>query len=233
MRVASLVIRESIMSVDSTAGATPSPREPAAAIPQDTWMGCLHCDALQRPVLLPEGGAAHCYRCGAGLYRAPRDGLERAAAFSVAALVLFLVANLFPVLELQLAGASTQTTLFGAVTALMSQGMNVVAVIVFLTTMVFPLLQLLAMCALLVPVVLGRSTGYLPELFRIAHLLRPWSMLEVFLLGALVALSKLGNLATAVPGVALLSLGGMVMASAAAHANFDPHQLWARLGQRA
>jgi paraquat-inducible protein A len=220
------------MSVDSAATATPDASQQADLIPQDAWIGCLHCDALQRPVSLPEGGSAHCYRCGAGLYRAPRDGINRAAACSMAALILFLVANAFPVLELQLAGTGTQTTLFGAVAALIQQGMESVAGLVFLTTIAFPLLQLLGMCALLVPVALGRSMTYQPELFRLIHTLRPWAMVEVFLLGTLVALSKLGKLATAVPGIALWSLCAMVLVSAAAYASFDAHQLWARLGQR-
>jgi paraquat-inducible protein A len=220
------------MNVDSAAGAIPRVSDDAHPVPQDAWIGCLHCDALQRPSLLPAGAGAHCYRCGAGLYRAPRDGIERAAAFSVAALILFVVANAFPILKLQLAGTGTQTTLLGAVTALTRQDMDIVAMLVLLTTLVFPVLQLVGMCALLVPVALGRSDALLPQVFRLVHSLRPWAMVEVFLLGTLVALSKLGNIATAVPGIALWSLGATVLASAAAHANFDAHQLWARLGQR-
>jgi paraquat-inducible protein A len=104
-----------------------------------------------------------------------------------------------------------------------------VAVLVWATTIVMPGLDIAAMLYLLLPLHLGlRLPGVVP-VFRMLHAVRPWGMVEVFILGVLVTLVKLAHLAHAIPGVALWALVALMFTIAAAAASFDDHEFWRRL----
>jgi paraquat-inducible protein A len=190
-------------------------------------IACHECDLLQREGPLPEGGKALCVRCGALLYRSHPRSVERTLAFALAASVLFAIANLFPIVSLELQGQRVDATLFGAVHALYGQGMELVAALVFVTAIAMPALELAALCYLLTPVRLGRAAPRVGPVLRLLQAVRPWCMVEVFMLGVLVALVKLAHVASAVPGVALWSLGALMLLLAAVAASFDPRTLWA------
>src|SRR4030095_12027361 len=164
---------------------------------------CHDCDLLQREVPLAPGGTARCPRCGAVLYRRKPNGLDRTLAYSMGAAVLFLIANAFPIVGLEAAGHHT--------------------------TILMPGLEIAALLYLLLPLKLGRVPRGLPAVFRLVHAVRPWGMVEVFMLGTLVALTKLAHLASVVPGIALFSFGGLMFLVAAAAASFDTHALWERV----
>ena len=192
-------------------------------------IACHECDLLQREVQLPPGGTARCTRCGAVLYRNTRDGLDRTLAYALGAAVLFLVANAFPIVGLDAQGNHTSTTLFGTVRALHEDGMTSVAGLVFVTTILMPALNIGALLYMLLPLKLGRVPRGLPAVFRLVDAVRPWGMVEVFMLGTLVALTKLAALASVVPGIALWSFGALMFLVAAAAAAFDSHAFWARV----
>ena len=178
---------------------------------------------------LPPGGVARCRRCRGVLYRSKPGGLDRTLAFSLGAAVLFVLANAFPIVGLEAAGHHSSTTLFGAVRTLYDQEMESVAGLVFVTTMLMPALGIGAFLYMLLPLKLGRVPHGLPAVFRVMHAVRPWGMVEVFMLGTLVALTKLAGLASVVPGVALWSFGVLMILVAAAAASFDTHEFWARV----
>jgi paraquat-inducible protein A len=190
---------------------------------------CHDCDLLQREVPLALGGTARCPRCGAVLYRRKVNGLDRTLAYSMGAAVLFVIANCFPIVGLEAAGHHSSTTLFGTVRQLYDGDMTSVAGLVFTTTILMPALEIAALLYLLLPLKLGRVPSGLPAVFRLVHAVRPWGMVEVFMLGTLVALTKLAHLASVVPGIALFSFGGLMFLVAAAAASFDTHALWERV----
>jgi paraquat-inducible protein A len=192
-------------------------------------LACHECDLLQREAVLAPGGTAHCPRCGAVLYRNTPDGLDRTLAYALGAAVLFLVANAFPIVGLDAQGNRTSTTLFGTVRALYDSDMASVAALVFVTTILMPALNIGALLYMLLPLKLGRVPRGLPAVFRLVDAVRPWGMVEVFMLGTLVALTKLAALASVVPGIALWSFGALMFLVAAAAASFDSHALWARV----
>ncbi|GAB3396407.1 paraquat-inducible protein A [Azotobacter armeniacus] len=192
-------------------------------------IACHECDLLQREPRLPEGGVARCQRCGATLFRSRPQSTERALAFTLGALLLFLIANVFPIVGLKLSGDFVQTTLLGAAQVMYRHDMRLVAGLVLTTTFAAPLAQMLAMIYLLLPARLKRQPPHARLVFRGMTLVQPWGMLEVFVLGILVALVKLAHLATVVPGVALWSFGGVMLLMAAATSSFDARDLWARL----
>jgi len=196
-------------------------------------IACHECDLVQRVPRPRVGSAVCCRRCAAQLYRVTRDGLDRCLAMTLAAGVLYLVANEFPIVTLEMQGRRTATTLFGAVRALYAQDMQLVAALVFFTTILVPALELMAMTWMLAPLRFSRIAPGLSIAYRWTRTARPWGMIEVFMLGVLVSLAKLAHVATVDPGIALWSFGALVMLLAAAASTFDPRELWARVEQLA
>lgn len=192
-------------------------------------IACHECDLLQREVALPRGGVLRCGRCGAELCRSHPDSFERTLALTAAAIVLFAIANSFPIVGLKLQGQVIQTTLFHTVQTLWVEDMRSVGTLVFVTTMLIPALQLAALTYLLLPLRLGRAPRHFALVFRVLHAVRPWGMVEVFMLGVLVSLVKLAHLASVAPGIALWSFAALMFLMAALSAVFDPRDLWARM----
>jgi paraquat-inducible protein A len=192
-------------------------------------MACHECDLLQREVRLSRGGTARCQRCGAILYRDIPNGLDRALAFAVAAAVVFVVANSFPIIGLEAQGHRTSTTLYGAVQTLHSQYMTSVAALVFVTTILVPALDIGAMLYLLAPLKAGRLPHGWTTVFRMVQAVRPWGMVEVFMLGTLVSVAKLAHLAHLVPDVGLWAFAALMVLLALTASSFDPHSLWERV----
>jgi paraquat-inducible protein A len=191
-------------------------------------IACHECDLLQREVPLPAGGVVHCRRCGAEQYRSHPDSFERTLAYTLAAIVLFAIANAFPIVGLKLEGQVIQTTLFHTVRILYDEDMKLLAALVFATTILMPALELFAMAYLLVPLKLGRAPPYFALVFRALQAIGPWGMVEVLMLGVLVSMVKLAHLAKVVPGIALWTLAALMLLYAAIAATFDPRELWAK-----
>ncbi|QYD68333.1 paraquat-inducible protein A [Paraburkholderia edwinii] len=192
-------------------------------------IACHECDLLQYEKPLLRGATARCARCGAELYRHQPNSIDRALAYTLGAVILFAVANAFPIVGLSVKGDLVETSLIGAADALYRDGMWPIAGLVFVTTVVMPLLQMLAMIYLLLPLWLGRVPLAHNLAFHLLHLARPWAMVEVLILGMLVALVKLAVIASVVPGVSLWAFGAVMVLLAAAASAFDPRECWARI----
>jgi paraquat-inducible protein A len=192
------------------------------------WV-CHDCDALQREVLLKPGATAQCWRCAAVLRRPVPRTLDRTLALTIAAAVVFVIASAFPLVSLDMQGQTHSTSLWGAVATLWEQDARLLAALVFTTTQALPALELAVLIWLLAPLVRQRRPLGGPWLLRALAALRPWGMVEVFVLGVLVALVKMTSIATVVPGVALWAFGALIVLFASAVATFDPHAAWQRL----
>jgi paraquat-inducible protein A len=199
-------------------------------MPAASLIACHECDLLQREPHLPDGGVARCGRCGATLFRSHPESLDRALAFTLGALFLFVIANLYPIVGLSINGDLIQATLFGTVQILYRDDMALVAGLVFFTAFLTPLLQMLATLHLLLPLRLARLPQNPNIAFHVLTTVRPWVMIEVFVLGILVSLVKLAHMAAVIPGIALWSFVGVMLLLAAAGTSFDPRELWAKLG---
>ncbi len=187
---------------------------------------CPECDLLQRKVLLSRGEAARCRRCGAVLYRSFSQSLDRTAALLFAAAIVFLIANANPIVLLEAQGIQNSTTMFGAVRALMNQGMPIVSLLVFFTAVLAPALEIGAMIYLILPLRNGHVPVGFSLIFRIVHAIKHWNMVEVFMLALLVALVKLSMFADVVPALALWSYAVFTVLLTAAWTCFDPHEIW-------
>ena len=193
---------------------------------------CESCDAVCQRVPLREREIARCPRCGVELDRHAGFQQARILPLTVASLIVFAIANLFPIVEIALRGLRSETTLAGAVIALAGDGRSLLALLVLATTLLLPLLHLLILLWLLVPLRWGRGrrvAGFAP-LVQTMQALRPWGMIDIFLLGVLVAIIKLSSMATVLPGPALWAFMALTVLLTMVTA-FDPRRLWEMVDQ--
>ena len=188
-------------------------------------VACEYCDAVYQRAALAPGERALCLRCGGQLYRESARTYRHLLPLVITALILFLISNAFPIVEMDLKGVRTQTTLLGAVQALYADHMSLVAALVFATTILFPLSEMLMMVYLLVPMSGHHMPAGFDRIVRGIRQTRPWGMIEVFMIGVLVTLVKLSSMAQVLPGIALWSFGALVVVLAAM-LSFDPRDLW-------
>lgn len=198
-------------------------------MPVSHLVACECCDLLHRLGAVPQGHTAKCRRCGDVLRRRPRNGAERTLALALASAVLFVVANSFPFLAFDMRGLTTQTTLLTGVIDLWQGGKEEIAALVFLTIELAPLAQIALLVWVLAPLRFGRRPWQLPLAFRLLRHAQTWSMLEVFMIGILVAIVKLLAMASVVPGVALWSFVLLMLVLSGAIVNFDPEEVWEKL----
>lgn len=189
---------------------------------------CHECDLIHRIQPLPPGGTAKCSRCGAVLHSHKKNSLDRTLALTIAGLTLFALANAFPFLSMKIQAQVQESVLFTGILELYAEGRRAVSLLVLFTTIVAPLVQLLGLLYVLLPLKFNRRPLMLAQVFRIVQTISPWSMLEVFMLGILVSVVKLADMATIVPGISLFAFMGLIFVLAASAASLDPHLIWER-----
>ena len=192
-------------------------------------LACLQCDLVQRLPDLEPGGSARCVRCDRELWRRREDSLNRTLALTLAAAVLYVIANTTPMLGLSAVGHHASTTVFGGALQLWRDNEKIVAALVMFAAVIAPALQVGFMLLIVTAAHVERPPHWVATLLRHHPLTRTWSMIEVMLVGVLVALIKIAELATVIPGLALFTLGVLVLVFAAIQANFDPRDVWDRV----
>lgn len=194
-------------------------------------IACGTCGLAQRVEPLKPGLVAECSRCRWTLQKRPADSIGRTAAFSLAALVLYVPANIYPILRMTYYAASSENTVWDGCVRLFEDGQWLVAGVVFSASILIPLLKLLALFFLVLTAKF-RSTRWQRErtcIYKTINVIGPWAMLDVFLLAILVALVKLQQIATVVPGPGLLAFTGVVVLTILASASFDPKLIWSEM----
>jgi len=192
-------------------------------------VACHFCDALQESPRLREGDAAYCCTCGNKLYRNRPHSLAHATGFSLAALVFMGMAHTFPFLTMKAGSASTKLTLVESVRVFMAEGDYLLATAVTFFTIIAPLVLMGGLLYVAAPLRHGIALPGATWVARTFQQIEPWSMLEVFLLGLIVSLLKLGHLADLSYDPGLWALGALVLCIAAAMGGMDRMELWDRL----
>lgn len=165
------------------------------------------------------------------LYRSSPRSLDNSLAFALAAAVLFVIANIYPLLGIEIQDNPNATHLFGAVRYLWNHEMHLISSLVFVTAIVIPGLEIAMIVYLLLPLRFRVVPAGLPLILRVLQNIKPWGMVEVFMLGILVSLVKLKGTSTIIPGVALWSFGGLTLMLAAVASSFNPRDVWIRIEQ--
>jgi paraquat-inducible protein A len=187
---------------------------------------CPACDLAHRLTAAPASGRRQCARCRAPLQRPENAAIDTAIALAMCSLVLLLLSNAYPLVAMQVNGSSRDTTLIGAALGLFAQGFTSLGALVFLTTVVAPLLQIVTLLYVLIPLWRRRRALRQRIALRVLTRVRSWNFMEVFMLGALVALVRLSNFAHIVPGISLWSCALLMLCLSALTGVTSTEQLW-------
>lgn len=197
-------------------------------VSMDKLLACPVCGLVQTAPEPEPDSLAVCSRCGALLLNRKQNSLEQTLAFTLAALILYVPANLYPILRMEWYGAYSENTVWQGCQKLFEDGQWLVAAIVFLASIMIPLLKLLGLFFLVASrrFHVARWQREQAWVYRFIDVIGPWAMLDVFLLSVLVALVKLGQLATVLPGPGLFAFTAVVVLTILATARFDPRMIW-------
>lgn len=192
------------------------------------FMICHACRLAVHSGPVPPGAHAHCPRCGSALHLRKPQSLARTWALMLTAYILYIPANMLPVMSVVMSGRGEPDTILSGVKALIEGGMWPLAAVVFFASIAVPVLKLLMLTYLLISVQ-RKSRRRLRErtvLYRITEGVGRWSMIDVFVISILVALVKLGTLATIEAGAGALAFCGVVIFTMFAAMSFDPRLIW-------
>ncbi|TLD72398.1 hypothetical protein FEM03_03300 [Phragmitibacter flavus] len=192
-------------------------------------VACHFCDTLQTAPRLRDGDGAYCCSCGERLFRNRPRSLAHATGYSLAALFFMGISHAFPFLIMTSGNVTTRLTLVQSASELAQQNNPLLAAAVVFFTIIAPLILVGGLLYVAAPLRYGISLPGAIVAARWFQKMEPWSMLEVFLLGLVVSLLKLGKLADLEFGTGLWSLIGLVLCSAAAIGGIDRLELWDRL----
>jgi paraquat-inducible protein A len=189
---------------------------------------CHDCSLLVQAPPHDAHASARCPRCGARLHARKPDSINRTWALLVAALILYIPANLFPVMKVTALGKVQADTILSGAAYLLHHGQWPLALIIFVASVLVPLLKMVAIAYLLISVQ-RRSTGRLVDrtrIYRITEAVGRWSMVDIYVVTIMVALVQLGALATIEAQPGALYFGGVVVLSMLAAESFDPRLIW-------
>src|ERR1700690_122454 len=192
-------------------------------------VACPDCDLLQRIPALAPGGKAACIRCGRALAKRPSGSSDLPLALSVAAAIFLIVANTVPLMELHVAGRFASTTIAGGAFAMWTQGQRVTSVLVAFCALLAPAGYISFMLTVLLAARHQSIPRWAGEMLRWVGHLQVWAMLEVVMLGILVALVKIAELATVDPGIGMYAFGAVILLMPAIVVNVDRRELWRRI----
>lgn len=187
--------------------------------------GCPTCGLINR---LPANGKARCRRCHEKLHKRLPHSLQRTWALLFAATVMYIPANVYPIMTTTSLGSSSPSTIIGGVVQLLQMGSWPVAAVIFVASVIVPVGKLFALSWLCLAV---RRSGELraqsrTRLYRLTEFIGRWSMVDVFVVAILVALIRAGSLMSITPGPAALAFGAVVVLTMLAAMTFDPRLLW-------
>jgi paraquat-inducible protein A len=208
--------------------------EPGADDELSTWRECRDCGLLQRLPFIPDGEVAACARCGCVLQRAARNSVGFARLCAALAALLLVQSLELPFIDLRAIGRFSASTLWTGPEMLRRTGQPGLGLVVIGTLIVMPAIKLGLELVVLFGARLREPPGWLPWLFGWLERVSPWSMVEVFLLGAFVAYTRLRALALVHVdvGPATLALGGVMLTIVAVDATLDREAIWQELEER-
>jgi len=190
---------------------------------------CEHCDAVFQRRKLAKGETASCTNCASILYRSEVINVHQRLALSVTAAIAFMIANTFPVVTINLHGLESHTTMWQAAMALGQGDAAPIAIPTAAVAVLVPMLQIAILIWVLLFARDGRRAPGFAHAMKLLGVLRPWSMVEVCMLGILVAVIKLSSLVQVYAGAGVFATAGLMVLMTLI-AGRDVSQLWAVTG---
>ena len=195
------------------------------------YEACPECDLLLSHFTPNYGEKAHCPRCGLLLSRPSKQSVERTFALSITGFILFVPANLLPMVGITMMGNANTGLLFSGVLALFNDGMEAVAIVVFLASILFPLVHIFLSLLISGHLYFNRPNRYLAHWMRWMHILDEWVMLEVYMLSIIVACVKLMSLAKLEFGWGLYAFVALIIITTLLTSGLDEELFWQRIHQ--
>jgi len=190
---------------------------------------CPDCDLLQVIPELPPGAKARCPRCAYTVATRGANPIDLPLALTITALILLVVGNTAPLMSLSAVGRHASTTIIGGAYEMWVEGQQVTAAIVAFCAVIAPAGYVLFMLTVLLAARRPPAPEWVGEMMRGAEFMQPWSMNEVMMLGILVALIKIAELATVEAGIGMYAVGALVILFPAIMVTFDPEEIWQRV----
>ena len=190
---------------------------------------CPQCDLLLNSAHPKIGEKAHCPRCGLLLSRPRKRSVERTFALSIAGFILFFPSVLLPMVGITIMGNANTGVLYAGVVALFNDGMVAVAIVVFLASILFPLVLISLSLLISGHLYFNRPNRYLGGWMRWMHRLDEWGMLEVYMLGIIVACVKLMALAQLKFGWGLYAFIALLIITTLLTSSLDSELFWQRI----
>jgi paraquat-inducible protein A len=193
---------------------------------------CPDCGLILRPPRLRPNLVAVCPRCAQSLRRHKQNPIQKGLALSLTGLLLYLPANLLPLMTFAVLGIESRSSIVQACMHMFTSGQWFVGLIVALTTLIFPLVLLSSLLLTTLGLATRRSGPWMPALFRGYHHLSEWAMTDVFLVGVLITIIKMSHMASVSLNPGFFCLIGLVVTTVAAQTVIDPPLFWALMEAR-
>jgi paraquat-inducible protein A len=191
---------------------------------------CPECDLLLNPAEPVVGDKAHCPRCGYLLQRPRKQSIERTFALSIAGLILMFPANLMPLVGIKMLGGAKDGTLWSGVVALFEEHLWGVAVLVFLSSILFPLLNIILSLLISAHLYFNKPNRHLAHWMRWLQHMDEWAMLEVYMLGIIVACVKLSSTSELKFGFGLYAFVALLIVTGMLASSLDKELFWRQIG---
>ena len=192
-------------------------------------LACPDCDLIQHLPTMAIGETARCLRCNSVLYKKKESSIERTLAYAITGLILFIIANLFPLLSLKALGVTQDGSLLATSLSLFKSGHPLLSLLILFTTIIFPLTTLVGSIYILIQVKINHINTYTALLFRFLRGTDAWGMLEIFMLALLVSIVKLGDVADVIFGVSFYAFCFLILALTMLSYSLNPHDVWDKL----
>jgi paraquat-inducible protein A len=196
---------------------------------ETSTIACPDCDLLQHLPPLARGTKARCLRCGSVLASRPGGPRDLPLALALAAVITFVIANVSPLMDLSVIGRTASTTIVGGAYQMWLEGEPIVSILIAFCAVIAPGAYLLFMLILLIAARRTPPPHWVGEMLRWAHHFEMWSMLEVMMLGILVALIKIAELATVGTGIGMYAVFALIVLMPSILVTFDARELWSRV----
>ena len=200
----------------------------SGSLPRAAALGLAGCHTCGKVAPV---GLGRCPRCGSRLHLRKPDSIRRTMAFMLAAAALYIPANFLPMMTMVELGVVTSNTIIGGIIYFWKGGAYPIALVILTASIIIPLLKIVAISWLCLAATgkLHPSPAMLGKMYWFTELMGRWSMVDIFVVGILVALVQLGNYMTITPGPGALAFAGVVVLTMFAAMSFDPRLLWDRL----
>lgn len=190
--------------------------------------GLAGCHTCGQVVDMQNHSHVECPRCSSDVHYRKPDSINRAWAFLIAAIFMYIPANTEPMMRTISFGNETDDTILSGVLYFLSHGDWPLALVIFSASVMLPLLKIIAIAYILISVQRGATHRKIENtrLYKLAEVFGRWSMLDMFVVGLMAALLQLGKLTSIAPGPACIAFAGVVILTMLAEMAFDPKLIW-------